>query len=163
MFFPSETASFRSSTVSVTNGFSPSPCSGSGRGSPPCPVGSPVNLFQNRVLEFEMKTNLLLQELGVQQISHSNTAACHFVFVTGSDSTESGADLLLAASTLVGYFECFVPGHDDVGAITDEKAAFQIEPQPRPQLFDLLKHGPGIDYDAVSHDADFLRARIPKE
>lgn len=91
------------------------------------------------------------EELGVEEVNDAETAAGHFVFVSGSDTAAGGADFFAARCALSGELDHAVIGEDDLGTIGDEEVAIEFNSVG----FDargLSEEGDWIKHDAITDD-----------
>ncbi len=80
-----------------------------------------IELGQELIFEIEHLAQPAQQRFLVKQIAHTDADARHFIGVGWADAAAGGADLKVAAQSLVGLVLDDVVGHHHVGALADEE------------------------------------------
>src|SRR5262249_55274351 len=95
------------------------------------------------------------EERGIEELAGAQAAASHFVFVGWADAARRGADFVGATSCFRGFVELAMIWKNQVRAIADVQAAFDIDANLG-EHFDFADKSGGIDDHAGTDDGVLL-------
>src|SRR5207245_2061795 len=94
--------------------------------------------------------DVLLQQFEVEQIGDAQAAPAHLVFVCGSDSARSGANLDASGSIFRGQFNHAVIRENHMRAVRDEEIAVDLHTSLA-QGADFFEESERVEHHAVSN------------
>src|SRR5579862_5759353 len=113
-----------------------------------------VRRAADRIFFGDHALKFLAEAIGLEQVAHTNAAACHFVFVSGADAARSGADFGCAARRFGGFVHFAMIGKNQVCAIAEEEASADFDAGLL-EIFEFGYEGCRID-DCTGADDGFL-------
>src|ERR1700720_308056 len=81
----------------------------------------PVGGMADRVLFQDYTLELFAEAIAIEEVAHADSAARHFVFVSGADTARRGADFRRAARLFGSFVHFSMIGKDQVGAIAEKE------------------------------------------
>lgn len=112
---------------------------------------------QDAVLFLEPGLEEFGKFFGLHEVAHADAGAGGFIGIGGADAAFGGADFGAAFTDFALGVEESVVGHDHVGGIADEEAAFDLHLHVEERI-DFLEEADWIDDHAVADDAFFITA-----
>src|ERR1700741_1525216 len=118
----------------------------------------PVGGMADRILFQDYTLELFAEAIAVEQVAHADSAARHFIFVSGTDTARRGADFRRAARLLGRFVHFAMIGKDQMGAVAEKEPPAHFNAGFF-QIFEFCNERSGIDNGAGSDHSFFPRSK----